>query len=382
MTGVLAGVKIIEISGIGPGPFCGMLLADLGAEVIAIERPAADMGKARPQQIYHRGKSSIVLDLKAPGANEIVLNLISDADALIEGMRPGVMERLGLGPDLCLERNPRLVYGRMTGWGQTGPLAQSAGHDSNYTALSGALWYAGASGSAPQAPSTVLGDIAGGALYLALGILSGVLRVRSGGQGQVVDAAIVDGSANLLNLLLSMVAATGGDFARDAQGFDNSHWAGQSYRCADDGWINIAPLEPQFYGELIERLGLGTDERFTKGQFNPALWPELRDELTQLFASQPRAHWQSLLEGTDSCFAPVLAPDAAAQHPHMAHRQVYHRVNEVLQTKPAPEFSRDTSAAPQAVPSRGQDWKAILSGAGYSANEIEHLIENGTVSAS
>ena len=382
MTGVLAGVKIIEISGIGPGPFCGMLLADLGADVIAIERPAADMGKARPHQIYHRGKSSIVLDLKAPGAVDIVLELLSGADALIEGMRPGVMERLGLGPDVCLERNPALVYGRMTGWGQTGPLAQAAGHDSNYTALSGALWYAGASGSAPQAPSTVLGDIAGGALYLALGILSGVLRVRSGGKGQVVDAAIVDGSANLLNLLLSMVAATGGGFARDAHAFDSSHWAGQSYRCADGGWINIAPLEPQFYAELVERLGLDKDERFKRGQFDPALWPELRDELTQLFASKPRAHWQSLLEGTDSCFAPVLAPDEAVQHSHIADRQIYHRIDDVLQTKAAPEFSCDTSANPQAVPPRGNDWKTILSCAGFSPDQIEQFIASGAVSTS
>lgn len=380
MTSVLAGVKIIEISGIGPGPFCGMLLADLGAEVIAIERPAADLGKPRPQQIYHRGKQSIIFDLKTPEAAEVVLDLLCDADALIEGMRPGVMERLGLGPDICLARNPSLVYGRMTGWGQTGPMAQAAGHDSNYTALSGALWYAGASDSAPQAPSTVLGDIAGGALYLALGILSGVLRARSGGAGQVVDAAIVDGSANLLNLLLSMVAATGGDFARDAQGFDNSHWAAQSYRCADGGWINIAPLEPQFYAELIERLGLKDDARFERGQFDPSLWPELRNELTELFASEQRKHWQSLLEGTDSCFAPVLAPDEAAEHPHIAHRKIYHHVNDILQTKAAPEFSCDANPAPQAVSPRGSDWQKILTNAGFSAERIQSLVSNNIIS--
>ncbi|WP_321325428.1 CaiB/BaiF CoA-transferase family protein [uncultured Parasphingorhabdus sp.] len=380
MTGVLAGIKIIEISGIGPGPFCGMLLADLGADVIAIERPAADLGKARPQQIYHRGKQSIVLDLKAPEAVEVVLDLLSDADALIEGMRPGVMERLGLGPDICLERNPALVYGRMTGWGQSGPMAQAAGHDSNYTALSGALWYAGASGSAPQAPSTVLGDIAGGALYLALGILAAILRARSGGQGQVVDAAIVDGSAHLLNLLLSMIASTGGNFARDVQIFDSSHWAGQSYCCSDGGWINIAPLEPQFYAELIERLGLQGDERFTRGQFDPSLWPELRDEFTKLFASQPRAHWQSLLEGTDSCFAPVLAPDEAAEHPHMAHRNIYQRVDDILQTKAAPEFSSDANPAPQAIPPRGSDWQQVLTNAGFSVERIQSLISNDIVS--
>ncbi|MBV8667371.1 MAG: CoA transferase, partial [Burkholderiaceae bacterium] len=248
---VLKGIKVIEIAGIGPGPFCGMLLADLGADVIVIERPGG--GELQTAGITRRGKRSVALDLKSPESIETVLRLIEGADALIEGMRPGVMERLGLGPEVCLARNPRLVYGRMTGWGQQGPLAQAAGHDNNYIALSGALWYAGEAGQPPVAPPTLVGDLGGGALYLAIGLLSGILNVRNGGQGQVVDAAIVDGSAHLMNLMLDLAAAGLGHEQRGASLLDGPHWYA-TYRCADGRDITVGALEPKFYQLLLEKL--------------------------------------------------------------------------------------------------------------------------------
>lgn len=374
--GVLEGVRVVEIAGIGPGPFCGMLLADLGAEVIAVERPEAGPGRPRSAAIFNRGKRSVVLDLKAPSAADALLRLVEGADALIEGMRPGVMERLGLGPDVCLARNPRLVYGRMTGWGQHGPLAQAAGHDSNYTALAGALWFASPAGQPQQAPTTMLGDVGGGALYLALGIVAGILRARADGRGQVVDAAIVDGAAHMLNLLLSMYALRGGSFDR-GQPSDAAHWAGRSYRCADGGWVNIASLEPQFYAELLRRLGLDGDERFVQGQWNPKLWPALSDHLVRLFATRTRAQWCELLEGTDACFAPVLDPAEAAHHPHMAARGAYVRVDGVLQAAPAPRFSVTPSAPPRSVPERGAHTREVLRECGLAADRIEALCAVG-----
>ncbi|WP_326536552.1 CaiB/BaiF CoA transferase family protein [Pseudorhodoferax sp.] len=370
MTGVLAGVRIVEIAGIGPGPFCAMLLADLGAEVISIERPG-DTGP-RPAAIVQRGKRSIVLDLKAPGAVEAVLRLLETADGLIEGMRPGVMERLGLSPQVCLARRPALVYGRMTGWGQHGPLAQRAGHDSNYTGLAGALWFAGPAGQPPAAPTTVLGDIGGGALYLALGLVAGILRARSDGRGQVVDAAIVDGTAHMLNLLLAMTAR-GAGLARGVNAFDAAHWAGRSYRCRDGGWINLASLEPQFYAELLQRLGLDGDARFVQGQHDAALWPALAEHLARLFAEHDRAHWCAVLDGSDACWAPVLRPDEAAEHPHLAARGTYLRVDGVLQAAPAPRFGATPSPPVAAVPRRGAHTEAVLAGLGLSPREIAGL---------
>lgn len=370
--GVLEGVRILEIAGIGPGPFCGMLLADLGAEVITVERPEGNAVQPRASAIFNRGKRSVVLDLKAPGAVDAVLTLVENADALIEGMRPGVMERLGLGPDVCLARNPRLVYGRMTGWGQHGPLAQAAGHDSNYTGLAGALWFASPTGQPQQAPTTMLGDIGGGALYLALGIVSGVLRARADGHGQVVDAAIVDGVAHMMNLLLSMYASRNGNFER-GEFSDVAHWAGRSYRCADGGWVNIASLEPQFYAELLSRLGLDSDDRFVKGQWDAKLWPELTEELKKLFATRTRAQWCELLEGTDTCFAPVLDPSESAEHPHMAARGVYATVDGVLQAVAAPRFSATPSALPSTVPQRGAHTREVLREAGFAQQQIDEL---------
>lgn len=373
--GVLDGIRIIEIAGIGPGPFCGMLLADMGAEVILVERVGAktgdplDLGK---NAIVNRGKRSVALDLKDARSIDAVLKLIEGADALIEGMRPGVMERLGLGPEVCLARNSRLVYGRMTGWGQEGPLAQAAGHDLNYIALSGALWYSGAPGTPPMAPPTLVGDLGGGALYLAMGILAGILHVRSTGVGQVIDAAIVDGSANLMNLMLSLHAAGQQPFERGCGLLDGAHWNG-SYACADGHFVSVQALEPQFNALLFEKLGLADDVQF-KHPYDKRNWSQLRARLAALFATQPRQHWINLLEGSDACFAPVLTPAEAMAHPHMAARAVYAERDGVLQAAPAPRFSATPSGNAGKVPERGEHGGEVLRKAGLSEFEIGQLL--------
>lgn len=373
--GVLDGIRIVEIAGIGPGPFCGMLLADMGAEVILVERTGGkdgdmlDLGK---NAIVNRGKRSLALDLKDPTAIDAVLRLIAGSDALIEGMRPGVMERLGLGPEVCLARNPHLVYGRMTGWGQQGPLAQAAGHDLNYIALSGALWFSGEPGRPPLAPPTLVGDLGGGALYLAMGLLAGILHSRGGGAGQVVDSAIVDGSANLMNLLLSAHAAGQQPLERGRGLLDGPHWCA-SYACADGHFITVQALEPQFNALLFNKLGLGDDPDF-KSPYDSRRWPTLRERLATLFATQPRQHWVELLEGSDACFAPVLTPAEAMTHPHMAARGVYSRHNDILQAAPAPRFSATPSTCVNAVPQRGEHGADILRSVGLSETEIRQLL--------
>lgn len=358
--GPLAGLKVLEIAGIGPGPFCGMLLADLGADVVVVDRLQAgaddiDLGS---HAFANRGKRSIAVDLKTTEGVETVLKLLESADALIEGMRPGVMERLGLGPDICLQRNARLVYGRMTGWGQTGPLAHAAGHDLNYVALSGALWYAGQPGQPPLVPPSLVGDVGGGSMYLAVGLLAGVMHARLTGCGQVVDAAIVDGSAHMTTLLLALQAAGQMQTARGQSLLDGPHWY-NTYRCADGHYVSVGSLEPKFYRELCERLGVRTDADFDNG-YDPRHWPQLRDRFAALFSQRTRAEWCALLEGTDACFAPVLTPDEAASHPHMLARDVYRREDGRLQPNPAPRFSATPASKPGAIPSRGQHHEAVL----------------------
>jgi acetyl-CoA hydrolase len=353
-------VRILEIAGLGPAPFCGMLLADLGADVVLVDRQQAgaeDMDLGR-HAIHNRGKRSIAVDLKTPEGVETVLRLVERCDALIEGMRPGVMERLGLGPDVCLARNPRLVFGRMTGWGQEGPLAHAAGHDINYIGLSGALWYSGQPGEAPMAPPSLVGDVGGGAMYLAVGVLAGVMSARETGQGQVVDAAIVDGSAHMMNLLLGLKSAGQMVNQRGGSILDGPHWY-RSYRCADGHFISVGSLEPRFYRLLVEKLGLAGDAIHDKPHA-PAHWPQLHEEFATLFATRTRAEWCALLEGTDACFAPVLNPDEAASHPHLAARGVFSRNDGVLQANPAPRFSGTPTAQPGNVPRRGQHTDAVL----------------------
>ncbi|MCG2583791.1 CaiB/BaiF CoA-transferase family protein [Massilia sp. TS11] len=348
--GPLAGVRIIELAALGPAPFCGMLLADLGAEVILIERPGE--GDGLSAGILRRGKRSVTLDLKNAEDIALLKRMAADADALIEGMRPGVLERLGLGPQVLHALNPRLVIGRMTGWGQSGPLAHTAGHDNNYIARSGALWYAGAEDQPPQAPPTLVGDLGGGAMYLAVGLLAALHHARASGQGQVVDAAIVDGSAHLMNLLLDMNAAGSGQEARGQSLLDGPHWYA-SYRCADGRDLTVGALEAKFYRELLTRLGLADDPDFAS-QHARAHWPAQKAKLAQLFASQPRAHWQALLDGSDACAAPIHSPSEAARDPHLAARAAYFERDGHLEGAPAPRFSATPGAAGP-IPQPGQD---------------------------
>jgi acetyl-CoA hydrolase len=335
---ILSGVKIIEIEGIGPAPFCGMLLADLGADVVVVERPGkphfADLGD---KTITKRGKRVIKLNLKDQADQRELLKLIKHADGLIEGMRPGVMERLGLGPDVCHEVNPKLAYGRVTGWGQDGPLAQAAGHDINYIALSGALWYAGKPGDPPFAAPTLSGDVSGGALYLTIGMLAAIMNAWKTGKGDVVDAAMVDGSAHMMNLILSLKAAGGISYERGKSLIDGPHWF-ETYACSDGHFITIGSLEPQFYALLLVKLGLADDPDF-KDKLDVSKWPAQKAKLVDLFKTQTRDYWCDLMEGTDVCFAPVLNPGEAAEHPHMKARGIYFEKDGSLQTAPAPRFS-------------------------------------------
>ncbi|VUZ25314.1 Acetyl-CoA:oxalate CoA-transferase [uncultured Comamonas sp.] len=336
MKKVLQTLRVLEIGGLGPGPFCAMHLADLGADVISLVRPG-NGGTPITGDLLNRGKRSVFADLKAPEGRDLVLQLMAQADILIEGMRPGSMERLGLGPQECHAIHPALVYGRMTGWGQSGPLAHTAGHDANYAALSGATWGCSPADARPVAPFGVLGDIGGGALYLMTGLLAGVLQARATGQGTVVDAAIVDGAAHMLNLNLSMYSTGLVGDTRDTSVHTTAPFY-DTYVCADGEHIVVGPIEPQFYQLLLQRLGLEGDPDFTGDQWDRSAWPRRRARLAALFLQHPQAHWQALLEGTDACLTAVLSPQAALHHPHLQARGVYAAPGGTLQASPAPRF--------------------------------------------
>lgn len=366
MSGPLKGLKVIEFGGIGPGPFCAMMLADMGADVIRLDRKA-DKGKDRGKpamllagrrSVLHRGRRSVAVDLKAPEDRERVLALIDGADAVIEGFRPGVLERLGLGPDVLLARNPKLVIGRMTGWGQDGPLSQAAGHDINYIALSGALATIGRKEGGPVAPAAMIGDLGGGGMMLAFGIVCAVLEARSSGQGQVVDAAVLDGAALLTTIVCEMRGLGGWKDERQSNMLDGCSHFYDTYECADGQWISIGAIEPQFYALLLEKLGL-TEPAFQR-QRDPAMWPELKHRVTALFRSQPSAHWCALLEGTDVCFGPVLNTVEAAKHPHNIARATFFESQGVVQPSPAPRFSRTPAARPEPAPYIGEHDDEIL----------------------
>jgi len=319
---MLEGLRIIEFQGLGPGPFAGKWFTDHGAEVTLIARTGGDaLPGMAGDSLLDRAKQRLTLDLKQDSDREAALELISDADGLIEGFRPGVMERLGLGPEICHARNPRLVYGRMTGWGQDGPLAQNAGHDLTYIARSGALWYAGQPREPPFPPPTLVGDIGGGAMYLVSGMLAGFWRAAREGRGCVVDAAIVDGSAHMMALLASIRLQGGFVTERGASLLDGPHWS-RCYRCADGGFIAVQALEPKFYARFLDLLGLSEDPEFAR-QFDPRLWPSLTGRLSRLFAQHPRDHWSAIFDGTDACVAPVLSPEEAAQDPHIRARGIW-----------------------------------------------------------
>ncbi len=378
--GPLQGTRIIEFAGIGPGPFCGMLLADLGAEVVLVDRKGGALPfNAQPKfDLTRRGKRSIALDLKQPGAPEVVLRLVEKADGLIEGFRPGVMERLGLGPQACLARNPRLAYGRLTGWGQHGPLANAAGHDINYVSLSGILYHGGHRDSAPAVPPTVVGDVGGGAMFMAVGLLAAILNARTTGRGQVVDAAITDGCALMSTLVQGLRAQHLWADRRQSNALDGgAHWY-DCYQCADGEWISVGALEPQFYQLLIEKCGLA-GEGLERAQFDVARWPELKQRFDELFRQKTRAEWCELLEGTDACFAPVLNFAEAAVHPHNRARDVYVEIDGINQPAPAPRFSGTPAEVRSPPAAIGADAGQLLLEAGYSTAEIEALRASGTV---
>ncbi|WP_209426658.1 CaiB/BaiF CoA-transferase family protein [Pararhodobacter sp. SW119] len=355
---MLDGLRIIEFEGLGPGPFAAMWLADQGAEVICIQRPGGAGTPGVPDRsILNRGKKTIALDLKAPADRPLIDALLSSADALVEGFRPGVMERLGLGPEQIHRVNPRLVYGRMTGWGQDGPRAAQAGHDLNYIAASGALWYAGLPGQPPVTPATLVGDIGGGAMYLVAGLLAGLLRAQRTGEGSVVDAAIVDGSAHMLALLMSMAPTGMLTEARGQSLLDGPHWS-RSYACADGGFLSVQCLEAKFYAEFLARLGLTDDPDFAR-QYDPAGWPRATERLATIFAAQPRDHWAALFAGSDACVAPVLSPWEAAHDPHIVARAGWIERDGTLEPAPAPRFA-SAAPAPGPVPTRDAHRAEVL----------------------
>ncbi len=354
---MLNDIRVIEIEGLGPGPFAAMLLADLGADVITIHRKGKGGQVTTDGSVLDRGKRSIALDLKDPDDIATAKKLIASADALIEGFRPGVMERLGLGPEACHAENPGLVFGRMTGWGQTGPRAETAGHDLNYIATSGALWYASEPGSPPITPATLVGDIGGGALYLVVGILSGLLNAKATGKGTVVDAAIVDGSAHMMTLLMAIRQTGMLSMERGRSLLDGPHWS-RSYPCADGGYVSVQCLEPQFYAIFLNILGLADDPEFQK-QHDAALWTKLTARLEDIFLAETRAHWADLFDGSDACVAPVLSPVEASHTPHMQARGIWQSPDAVLQAAPAPRFDDKTPNV--AIPcKRGEHSAEIL----------------------
>ncbi len=368
--GPLDGLKVVEFAGIGPGPFCGMLLSDLGADVVRIDRKGA-AGRASPADVTSRGRRSVALDLKRPEAVEACLKLLERADACFEGFRPGVMERLGLGPEVALSRNPKLVYGRMTGWGQTGPYAPAAGHDINYIALTGALHAIGTQDK-PVPPLNLVGDFGGGALYLAFGLLAGVIQARTSGKGQVIDCAMTDGAASLMAMFYGFKAMGMWTGERRANLLDGGAHFYDTYRCADGRWVAIGSIEPQFYALLREKAGL-SDPAFD-AQMDRSSWPALREKLAAVIATRTREAWCKDMEGTDICFAPVLDLDEAPRHPHNAARETFVEVGGVVQPAPAPRFSRTPGKIQGPPPAVGAHTREALSDWGLSEAEIAPLL--------
>ncbi len=380
MSGPLSGIRVIEMAGMGPGPFCGMLLADMGADVVRVERLAStDRGIEFPPKfdLLNRNKRSLAIDLKSEAGRAAVLRLATNAHVLIEGFRPGVMERLGLGPQECLAASPALVYGRITGWGQDGPLAQAAGHDLNYIALAGALEAIGPAGGAPSVPLNVVGDFGGGALYLAMGLLAAVIEARASGQGQVVDCAMVDGVASLLTMQYALLQMGQWSRPRGENLLDGGAPFYGVYRTSDGQYVSVAPVEKRFYEEMLERIGLAGET--LPRQNDPAGWRLLRERLAAVFATRTRAEWDAVLEGTDACYAPVLNLREAAGHPHSQARGGYAEVEGVLQPQPAPRFSRTPSTLRSAAPRPGADSLKVLVDWGFGEEDVARMQAAGVI---
>jgi len=373
-SGPLSGLKIVEFAGIGPGPFCGMLLSDLGADVVRVDRKGS--GRASPADVTSRGRRSVALDLKSPDAIEAVLKLLESADGLIEGFRPGVMERLGLGPDVVLKRNPKLVFGRMTGWGQFGPYAKAAGHDMNYIAITGALHAIGTT-EKPVPPLNLVGDFGGGALYLAFGLMAGIIHARGTGQGQVIDCAMSDGAASLMAMFYGFKGAGIWKDERRSNLLDGGAHFYDTYQCSDGKWISIGSIEPQFYALLLEKTGI-TDPQFAN-QMSRDEWPELKAKLAAVLAKKTQAEWCAIMDATDICFAPVLTLDEAPNHPHNTARETFVTVEGVVQPAPAPRFSATPGVIQGPPPKIGAHNEEALRQWGFSAAEVDALKASGAI---
>ena len=374
LNGPLNGLRVVELAGIGPGPMACMMLADMGADVIKVDRLTdAGLGIAMPAkyQVLHRSRPSIAVDLKSPDGIAVVKRLIAGADVLIEGFRPGVTERMGLGPDECLASNPKLVYGRMTGWGQDGPMARAAGHDMNYIALTGALNAIGPADGPPVPPLNLVGDFGGGTLYLLVGVLAALLEARQSGKGQVVDAAMVDGAASLMTTFFGLKAAGLWSNERGANLLDGGAHFYSVYETGDGKYVSIGSIEAKFYAELLEKTGL--DPADLPPQMKPESWPVIGEKLTEIFRTKTRDEWCAIMEGSDICFAPILNLDEAPEHAHMKARGTFAEVDGVVQPAPAPRFSRTPGAIRRPPSPAGADTDEALAAWGFAAGEIAGL---------
>ncbi|MED5385170.1 MAG: CaiB/BaiF CoA-transferase family protein [Pseudomonadota bacterium] len=374
--GPLTGIKVIEMAAIGPVPFCAMMLSDMGAEVIRIDR-LSQKGSGSSANVLYRGRKSVAFDLKNSIALDSTLRLSDQADVILEGFRPGVMERLGLGPEVCLERNPKLIYGRMTGWGQSGPLSHAAGHDINYISIAGALGSMGYADRPPAPPLNLIGDFGGGAMYLLAGILAAIVERNSSGKGQVVDAAMTDGTASLLSPFYGLMAMGMWSTERYSNRLDGGAFYYGSYECSDGKYISLGSLEPQFYALLLEKCGI-TDETF-KEQSDQEAWPIKREKMEALFKTKTQQEWCGILEGTDVCFAPVLNLKEAPDHPHNKTRQTFVKVQGVTQPAPAPRFSRTQGKIQSPAALTGENTEEVLSDWGFSDSEISSLKMNNMI---
>ncbi|MEC7126999.1 MAG: CaiB/BaiF CoA-transferase family protein [Pseudomonadota bacterium] len=368
--GPLTGIRVVEMAGIGPGPFTAMMLSDLGAEVIRIDR-LSHKGIGHRANVLNRGRKSIAVDLKNPRGVETILRLIEQADVVLEGFRPGVMERLGLGPEKCLSVNPRLIFGRMTGWGQTGPLSQAAGHDINYISIAGALGAMGYADRPPAPPLNLVGDFGGGAMYLLTGILAALVERATSEQGQIIDAAMSDGTASLLSPFFGLMAMSMWTTDRFSNRLDGGAFYYGSYECSDGRYISVGSLEPQFYALLLEKAEI-TDPEFQE-QLDEAAWPAKREKLTQLFKTKTRQQWCDIMEGTDVCFAPVLDLKEAPNHPHNIDRKTFVELDGVVQPAPAPRFSRTQGEIQGPAAMAGEHTREVLSAWNFSDQEIGEL---------
>lgn len=375
--GPLEGVKVIEVGGIGPGPFCGMMLSDMGAEIVRVERTGQFTIAAPKFDVLLRNRRSIMIDLRKEEGVSTLLRMVEQADALQEGFRPGVMERLGLGPDVCLKRNPRLVYGRMTGWGQEGPIAKAAGHDINYISLSGALHAIGRKGEKPVPPLNLVGDFGGGGMMLAFGMACALFEAQKSGKGQVVDAAMIDGSAALMAMMYGFRASGYWADERGSNMVDGGAHFYDTYETSDGKYVSIGSIEPQFYALLLKHTGI--DDPDFQNQHDQSKWPAFKARLTEIFKTKTRDEWCGIMEGTDICFAPVLSLDEAKDHPQCQTRNTFIELDGVLQPAPAPRFSRTTPDTPKPPPNVGVDTEAVLADFGFGTDDIEALKAAGAI---